>query len=270
MISTYSLTFHRTFSLSRTSISKVLSLAKNKPGFKTSELQLYTDLGTIYQEAMPRYASRAGLLEEKKNVLTPFGKTVAEHDPSLEKLDTQWLLHYHLAAPHGVTAFWHFLVRKRFLSGNIFTASDLVDDLKHFLLEHTGKTPAQDSIRSTAAIFSGTYLKSDGLGRLELLEQMQERTYRVGYPNPPSAQVIGYALTDYWKAHYDGRLTINLDDLTHGDFAAIFLLGEESLTQILLQLKQEGMLDLYRISHPYQVVLLQPEPELALQRLYAR
>lgn len=263
-----SLTFHRTFSLSRSSIAKVVGLAKDKPRFKQEDLGRNTDLGTIYQEAMPRYAMRAGLLD-KANILTLLGRFVAEHDPTLEKTSTQWLLHYHLAAPHGVTTFWHYLVCKRFLPGNTFSADDLLADLDAFVTENTGKELAPRSLRSTITIFIGTYLKSDGLGRLGLLEESDKTTYRV----PPSVEApdrwaLGYALAEYWNAHYGERLTINLDDLIYGDFAAIFLLGEKRLTQLLLQLKEEGMIDLYRISRPYQVVLLQPSLEYTLQKLY--
>lgn len=261
------LTFHRTFSLSRSSLAKIVHLALIKPGFKQGDLGKSTDLGTIYQEAMPRYALRAGLLE-KGNRLTTFGSFAVQHDPELEKPATQWLLHYHLAAPHSLSAYWCHLVHKRFLPGNIFTVDDLMVDLIEFLKEKAGKTPVPRSVRSTVTIFTGTYLKTDGLGRLGLLEETAKETYRVSTADVPPLWALGYALADYWRTLYDGRLTINLNDLTQGDFAAVFLLGEERLTDLLLQLKREGMLDLYRISHPYQVVLLQPSPEYALHKLY--
>jgi hypothetical protein len=262
-----SLTFHRTFCLSRASVEKVIRLAQHHPGFSQEDLASITDLGTVYQEAMPRYAFRSGLLDKHKQ-LTIFGRFVVQHDPGLEKPATQWLLHYHLAAPHGPTAFWNYLVRKCFLPGNIFTADDLVADLTKFLQEAGGKVPAPRAIRSTATVFVGTYLKADGLKHLGLLEEVDVHTYRVLLPQAPPLWTLGYALAEYWKAHYEGRLTINLEDLTDGDFAAVFLLGEERLMQLLFHLKQEGMLDLYRISRPYQVVLLQPSLEYALQKMY--
>jgi hypothetical protein len=262
-----SLTFHRTFSLSRSSVSKVIQLALNYPGFKQTDLAESTDLGTVYQEAMPRYAVRSGLLS-KGNYLTELGRFVAQYDSKLERTATQWLMHYHLCVPHGSTAFWHFLVRQRFVSGNVFSADDLLADLSGFLAVETGKVPAPRSMRSTVTIFTGTYLKSDGLRRLGLLEEDSDATYRVPAVDSPEIWALGYALADYWSANYNGRLTINLDDLVHGDFAAIFLLGEDRLMQLLLQLKQEGMVDLYRISRPYQIVLLQPSIEYALQKLY--
>ncbi len=261
------LTFHRTFSLSRSSITKILNLAKLKPGFTKTDLANNTDLGTIYQEAMPRYAIRAGLLDEIHR-LTPFGSFVVQHDPGMEKLVTQWLMHYHLAAPHGPTAFWHHLVARRFLSGNTFRAGDLTADLTEFLRQETGKTPAPRSIRSTVTVFTGTYLKSDGLNRLGILQKTDEEEYYVPFISPPPSWALGFALVDFWQANYGSRLTINLDDLVN-NFAPLFLLGESGLSQLLVQLKQDGLLDLYRISRPYQVVLLQPNPQYVLDRLFA-
>lgn len=263
-----SLTFHRTFPFSRSSVEKVLHVAKHKPGFKQLDLAANTDLGTVYQEAMPRYAYRAGLLD-KKNHLTAFGRFAAERDPGLEKPGTQWLLHYHLAAPHRPTAFWHHLVTRRFLSGNTFTAADLTADLSEFLRREAGKEPAPRSVRSTVTVFTGTYLKSDGLNRLGLLVEEEKETYRVPSVAGPPIWALGYALADYWRAHYGERLAVNLDDLSGERFAGLFLRGESGFINLLTELKQEGFLDLHRIAHPYQVVLLQTDLEFALERLYA-
>ncbi|MGB9586373.1 MAG: DUF4007 family protein [Anaerolineales bacterium] len=262
-----SLTFHRTFSFSRSSISMIIRLAYEDPLYKQSDLANKTSLGTIYQEAMPRYAYRAGLLNEKHR-LTAFGNVVAQYDPHMERLSTQWLLHYHLAAPHRPTAFWHFFVTKFFIPGNSFSASELTYGLEDFLLRQSGKKLAPKSVRSTVTAFTGTYLKSDGLNRLGILEESAKETYYVSTVSPPPVWALGYALVDYWQAHFGARLTVNLDDLVR-DFAVLFLLGENGFTELLLKLKQEGLLDLYRISRPYQVVLLQPNTQFALDKIYA-
>lgn len=262
----FAINFHESFILSRTSIFQILN-GVNKKGKLDREVLKNTSLGTNYQKSMPRYAKRAGLLNQK-NHLTLFGSFVAEYDPHMEKTGTQWLLHYHLSAPHQPTAFWHHLVTRWFIPGNTFTAEQLVEDLMIFLQHHTGKTPAPRSVRSTVTIFVGTYLKSDGLKRLGLLEETEKGTYRVPQVARPSVWVLGYALADYWQAYYGERLTVNLDDLIGKNFAGLFLLGEEGLTELLIELKQEGIIDLYRVARPYQVVLLQPSPEFALKRLY--
>lgn len=261
------ISFHESFSLSRTSIAQIL-----RASFQTSSLDrkvlVSTHLGTNYQKAMPRYAYRAGLLDEK-NRLTLLGRFVAEYDPNLEKTGTQWLLHYHLAAPHGPTAFWNHLVARHFLSGNTFSAADLTADLTEFLRREGGKEPSLRSVRSTVTVFIGTYLKSDGLNRLGLLVEDERESYRVPAVAAPPPWALGYALAEYWRAQYGERLTVNLADLSGENFAGLFLLGESSFTDLLILLKQEGMIDLYRIAHPYQVVLLQPDPAYALVKLYA-
>lgn len=266
MADRFAISFHETFSLSRPSLAQIIGNAE-RSGTLNRQFLVDTSLGTNYQKAMPRYAFRAGLLDERNN-LSIFGHFVVRLDPALEKPATQWLLHYHLAAPHRPTAFWHYLVCKRFLPGNTFTADDLIADLTEFLNDAAGKVPAWRSIRSTVTIFTGTYTKMDGLGQLGLLTETVPNTYHVPAVGVPPLWAVGYALAEYWRERYGERLTINLDDLIQSDFAAVFLLGEERLTEFLIQLKQEGMLDLYRISRPYQVVLLQPSLEYALQKIY--
>lgn len=260
------ISFHETFILSRTSIYQILRGADQK-GKVDKEVLQNVLLGNNYKKSMPRYAKRAGLLD-KKNLLTLFGRYVAGFDPQMEKQSTQWLLHYHLSAPHRSTAFWHYLVTQWFIPGNTFTAEQLTEDLTNFLQRSAGKTPAPRSVRSTVTIFVGTYLKSDGLKRLGLLEETEKGTYRVPQVARPPVWALGYALADYWQAHYGERLTVNLDDLIGKNFAGLFLLGERGLTELLIELKQEGMIDLYRVAHPYQVVLLQPGLEFVLERIY--
>lgn len=262
-----SITFHRTFSLSRASIAKVMQVAIEKQNFTKKDLASRTDLGTVYQEAMPRYAQRAGLLDSK-NQITAFGRFVVAHDPRLDKVETQWLMHYHLAAPHRPTAFWHTLVSRHFVPGNVLSATQLRDSLTDMLHREAGKSPELRSVTSTITVFTGTYLKNDGLGALGVLEETKGSDYRVLTPTPPTPAVLGYALADTWEARYGGRLTINLDDLTGADFAGLFLLGEIGLTERLTLLRQEGMIDLHRTAHPYQVLLLQPSLERALERVY--
>lgn len=259
------LTFHRTFALSRPAVAKVVLLARDSLAISKQDLER-TDLGTVYQEAMPRYAYRAGLLDKRRR-LTLLGKYVAQFDPYLERLSTQWLLHYHLAAPHGPTAFWHELVCRYFRPGGVFTADDLVEVLTAFITRAEGKTPKPRSVRSTVTVFVGTYLKSDGLGRLGLLKE-SDGGYRVAWPDPPPMWAFAYALVDYWQARYGQQLTANLDDFTGGALAAVFLQGADAITELLLRLKREGLVDVYRTAHPYQLVLLQLNPESVLQQLY--
>lgn len=265
----YAINFHETFSLSRSSIEQVLDAA-DKIGYVNRDvLSRETLLGTRYQISMPNYAQRSGLLDSNRE-LTPFGCQVVAHDLSMSQLHTQWLMHYHLSAPHGPgTAFWNHLVVTRFRSGNILTGNEISEQIGAFTREHTGKEIAPRSLRSTATIFLGTYHKSDGLGALDILSKEDKEHCRVLEPFPPSPWTLAYALIDYWHAHYGDRLTINLKTLlAENGFASLFLLGEQPLEQILSELQQDGVLELYRVARPYQVVLLQTDLDFILEKLY--
>jgi hypothetical protein len=265
------LTFHRSFSLSRPSVAQVLALARDGHRISRETLGSRTSLGTIYQEAMPRYARGTGLLDSNHR-LTGVGASVAQHDPHLNGLGTQWLMHYHLSAPHGPgPAFWHELVITRFRRGNRFSAAQLTDQVAAFVEATTGKQMLPRSVRSTVTVFLGTYLKPDGLGQLGFLREEDSGQCCVTAPSPPPLWAVAYALIDYWQAHYGGRLTINLSDLfSERGFAPLFMLGQEQLLSLLNDLQEEGVVELYRVAPPYQVVLVQPDLDLALRRLYQR
>jgi hypothetical protein len=269
-------TFHRTFSLIRPALTQVLQLATRtgelnggNEGIERKLIRELTNLGTIYVEAMPRYCYGSGLLNQQY-ALTDFGNCVVQHDSMLEQEGTQWLMHYHLSAPQGPgPAFWHELVITRFRSGERFTGVEIADQIGAFVQTTTGKAIAPRSVRSTATVFLGTYHKLDGLGKLGILKEETKDSYRVLTPSSPPLWALAYALMDYWNAHYGQRLTINLSDLsTERGFASPFLLGEEQLLKALNELQTEGIVELYRVAQPYQVVLLQTNPAYALQRMY--
>ena len=271
MVSTsksYSINFHESFSLSRSSISQVLDVARRFGEVNKNFLE-QTSLGRNYQKAMPRYARSCGLLDVKQQ-LTSFGTQVVDHDLGMAQIHTQWLMHYHLASPHGPgPAFWNYLVVTHFRSGNILAGNEISEQIGVFTWENTGKEMSSRSLRATATVFLGTYYKPDGLGSLGILSKIEKDQYRVQEVFPPDPWVIAYALLDYWQAHYGDRLTINLNDLTtEGGFASLFLLSEQQLEQILDRLQQENILELYRVAPPYQVVLLQTDPNMALEKLY--
>jgi hypothetical protein len=89
-------------------------------------------------------------------------------------------------------------VREHCLAGNTFTADDLTTDLTEWPQDEAGKTPAPRSVRSTITVFTGTYVKVDGLGRLGLLETRAEGAYRVPAVDAPPLWGLGYAPGEYW------------------------------------------------------------------------
>ncbi|MCS6918511.1 MAG: DUF4007 family protein, partial [Fimbriimonadales bacterium] len=92
--------FHETFALSRPAIAQVLHVVReySPQADRTIRalLREHTDLGTNYCKAMPRYAYACGLITSDFTRLTSFGRWVLENDPTLARVETQWLMHYHL------------------------------------------------------------------------------------------------------------------------------------------------------------------------------
>ncbi len=265
-------TFHRTFSLNRPSIAKIVQLVKelgDKTPIGRKTIRQMTNLGSIYVEAMPRYAYGAGLLD-RGNHLTKFGSFICDHDPLLENIVTQWLIHYHLSAPHGPgPSFWHDLVVHRFLPGDEFTHAQISAQIQQFVASVREKPPRKEDADSSATVFINSYTKSDGLRSIGILEEIKPKYYRVLDPDPPSPWVVAYALLDFWKAHFPNRTTINLNDL-YGEngLTSLFMISKGRLNAMLEEMQREGMLELYRIAPPYQVVLLAADEIPILEKLY--
>lgn len=267
--------FHETFPLSRQSLFQIIKAIDNNPSIinlpqteRESIFQQQTSLGTRYIKAMPRYALGCGFINSHY-VLSALGRYALSHDNLLDQTGTQWLMHYHLSAPHGPGApFWHEVVSKRFYPGSVFSADDLVEQIGNFIWQTENKILSERAVRSTATVFTGTYTKPEGLGKLRLLEASDSGRYRVCEPAPAPVWAIGYALLDFWEAHYSGRLAIGLDTLQESGFPGLFFMGKADLDEVLQVLQEARYLELHRTAPPYQVVLLQQDREFLLQKIY--
>lgn len=265
--------FHRTFPLVRPAVTQVLELAEEveseRQALDNKTIREKSSLGTIYVESMPRYATGAGLLDFDRR-LTRFGQYALSHDRLLEHQGTQWLMHYYLSAPQGPgPAFWHNLVSNFFYVGHEFSKTQLERQIATFVEQTESRTLVERTVRSAATIFLGTYLKSDGLGRLGLLSTLDDERYQVMEPVPPPPWAVAYALLDYWAAHFQNQLTVSLDTLTaSGGFTALFVMGQQGFNEVLRVLQAERYVEVYRTAPPYQVVLLRRDPEPLLQKLY--
>jgi hypothetical protein len=270
--------FHESFSLSRESLRQILSVVieNGKGEFSSQEkrfeiLRENTKLGTNYVKAMPKYAKAAGLLDDKYEI-TSFGAAVYKHDHLVTQTSTLWLIHYHLSTAQGLgPIFWHELVTKNFRGGQEFEKNDLEQEINECYLREEGEILASRSASSTATIFVGTYIKSDGLGDLKLLYKTEENHYKVNDElDSPPTWVVAYAILDFWKSNFPERTTVNLDELTEGNGVAnIFMIGSGKVANILQKMQVEGIVDLYRAAPPYQVVLLRSDLNAILERIYA-
>ena len=267
--------FHETFPLSRQSIFQILNAINNNPTISSVSqterehvFQQDTSLGTRYIKAMPRYALGCGFMNSEY-ILSDFGSYVNVHDKLLDQISTQWLMHYHLSAPQGPgPSFWNVIVSKRFYPGSDFTADEIVEQIGNFIWETEDKILSERAVRSTVTIFLGTYTKTEGLGKLNLLEVSESGRYVVRDPASPSAWVVGYALLDFWEANFPGMIGVGLDTLHESGFGKLFMLGKNELEAKLQTLQETHFMEIHRAAPPYQVVLLRTDRDFLLKKIY--
>lgn len=266
--------FHETFSLNRPAVSGILALSVRKRGqvdFDT--IRQETALGANYADAMPRYARAVGLLEHNTFVATTFGTLVAQHDPHLDSPTTQWIMHYHLSAPHGPgPAFWHDLVVGCLRLGTEVTPVHLARRIALVHEQQTAKALAPRTARATASVFIGTYAKSDALGTLGIMKAEgtgNERKYRIVQPEGPPAWALAYALADYWSVKWEKSVTVALHQfLEPGGVPDLFWLGTSDFDARLAELQRMKVLDVYKVAPPFQVVRLWNTKDEILERAY--
>jgi len=227
---------------------------------------------------MPRYARGSGLLHIENDGLTTLGRYVFEKDIDLSYIGTQWLMHYHLSAPHGPgPLFWHLLVTRFLRPGDRVNSRTVARWIAEGLSQAGQQVPDERALQSTATIFLGTYARSEGLEALGILRQLDNdrrkdaSSYEVCVAESPTRWAFAYALADYWEHHYPNQVTIPLSELSQpGGLRSVFWLEQGALMRLLQTLKSEGVLDVYRVAPPYQVVKHWDGKELFLERIYDR
>jgi len=113
-------------------------------------------------------------------------------------------MHYHLSAPHGPgPSFWNHLIARHVRIGHALSRVSISEVIGSFLKESEMKTLGNRTLQSAATVFLGTYAKSDGLGKLGLIEE-ESGSYTVRQPQTPPVRVLACALHDYWEAFGDG------------------------------------------------------------------
>lgn len=263
-------TFHRTFSLNRPAIAEILRVAITERGqVNNSLLREQTNLGTIYIEAMPRYARGCGLLDLGSFAPTRFGELALAHDPTLKHPATQWLMHYYLSAPQGPgPRFWHYLVTHTLRPGDVVDRAMVASEIARGLAAGE-KLPGEGALNSTATVFLGSYAKPEGLQALGLLAAEGRNRYRVQAPDTPPMTALAVALADYWAVAWGERVTVSLQDLMRSDgFMSLFFLSTDQLEAALQAMQRARLLELHRLAPPYQVVRLWDDPAALVERLY--
>ena len=269
--------FHESFSLSRPAISQVLqyiaSSGEDKPSF--DDLREGTTLGTNYIKSMRRYSRGAGLVDEHER-LTTFGRLVASMDATLSNPITMWLLHYFLSSPHHQgPPFWSALVQGLLNQQAQITQSEIAADISRFLESEGEKQLAERTLQTTATVFAGTYVKSDGLGPLGILTEVPrsdrgERCFDIGEElSLAPALVAVFVIADYWDHAWPQFKEVNLTSFSEPTGpGALLLMNSGEVADVLKEMQNLGLVQLQRRRAPYQVFRTWDDTTKILERVY--
>jgi hypothetical protein len=233
--------FSETLGLSRPALALLLRAYKdaeieNAPSLTESVIRQKTGLGPNHVTAQKYYCRGCGLADAM-NRLTNFGSAVFAFDPDFKRIDTQWLLHYHFVAPHGVGPdYWRYLTFHTVARGRTSTNRSISAQIDRFHEESGLDKLSDSSYNSASAAFISTYSNSDGLSSLNLLNKEGDE-YRVGLPEPITAAAFAYALADYWTAQWGETQTVSLSRITGEDGPGpLLLLNTGSLPDTFVSL----------------------------------
>lgn len=266
-------TFHETIPFKRSALTELVAALHANGGderLTVRDLHGGTKLGKNYVKAMRGYALGTGLLRDSGHV-TEFGNLVLKRDPAMADRRTQWLLHYHLCAPHRPNpVFWGAAVLSCFRPGLELNRDQLAGIIRQASCESGGGELSERSIGSTAAIFSGTYGKAEALGSLGILQEAQRNVYVVGDWQEPVETVFAYVVADYWDGVWGERRTVNLDSVTaeQGGPASLLLLGTGQANRLLREMQSQGLVEIHRKSAPYTVVRLWDDTSELLEKVF--
>ena len=266
-------TFHETFALNLAAVAAVLRVCDDYDGDVSPDLiKSETNLGPNYVKSMPMYARGAGLLEIGAYRLTSFGRLVRDNDPNLTKPETLWLMHYYISSPSGPgPAFWNHLITNFLRIGQPLRRTDISDAISQFLDSSGQKRLTTRTLESTATAFLGSYAKSDGFGKLGLLQPKEESQgiYEVRQPNAAPLWSVGCALAEYWDAVGGGASELLLKDLGRQEgFAGIFCMGSGMLGAMLSELQTAGVVTIKRDAPPFVVTRLWRDATEIRKHLY--
>jgi hypothetical protein len=267
--------FHRTFPFNCSAVSALLSLAaryESEPEVRITKdvIKKETLLGIQYVEAMPRYAQAGGLLDSK-NRLTPLGRRVAAHDVSLERRETLWMIHYHLARRDGLAPrFWGYLFEEVMHSGDSLERDRVASLIREVSQSQQDVLISDETAAAAATVFLKTYSSGESLGRLSILQDDGGGCYSVLETESPTSIVFALVVADYWAKNLRETTSAFIDEFNKvGGPAQVLLMGRGQVNHAMRELSRMGLATVQLNQPPYQFSPLWKNQDELLDRIYA-
>lgn len=251
--------FHGTFALKKEDIIKILSAASEEIGLNDSleNLMTRTGLGNKKVGPMKSWAIRAGLINDVN--LTSEGQIVWKHDSRLEKLETDWFMHFYLSfgsygikplpENHAEWGGWTYFIYSFLPKYKIFTLEELVESSLPFFEEE------RENLLKNFRLLLRAYVEKKALCECGLIYE-KEQKYWSKNPQLPNTYIIAFFLAKIWERDFNQLTSIFASDLTNKNTGILEVLAvdTEKFQEILNLLEGHGVIEQRRTVPPYQIV----------------
>ncbi|MGB0383771.1 MAG: DUF4007 family protein [Ardenticatenaceae bacterium] len=271
--------FYGNFNLNLQRLSRALACIQESPTLNQKTLANCMGVNQPVAAGFSHWLRHTGLVSRSEVALasqgsrsyelTSVGALIAEHDPALADLGTQWLLHYYLATEQEERSEAWLVLFNQFLSpGMTFSSAEYQAYFANVMGDGVSNRSAvkKDPI---SALF--TYTNRKSLTDLALLTK-QKKVYVVGKPHYPDSLVIGFMLFDWWKRQYDYSNTLRFSQLCEEEesLGRLCVATPSQVRRFVVQLTGLGYLTFSETQHEPVNRLYEDEPYLLLKRYYER
>ena len=164
--------FHGNFGLNRNYMAGVLKAGLKDPRATGDAIAAPFGYKAPFTARYKSWLNKTGLITERATIeLTSIGEVVWRHDPKLQSLITQWLLHHELTGNGERAEAWHYFALEFLPKHASFSKEDLLDGLAMKLSPHSMQHfgPGSKLNQQIARKILQVYTEPSGLGDLGLI-----------------------------------------------------------------------------------------------------
>ena len=177
--------FHSNFGLNRARMAGIIKDGLANPALTDEDLAQPFGYQAEFTKRYRSWLHKTGLAQPGLPLhLTPVGQVVWEHDPTLESLTTQWVMHWELTQDPTRTETWHFFANEFLPQHPAFSRAELLKALQIRLKPHSEKHFGPGSKLTPVIVrkLIECYTEPTALGELGLLAGDSKEIYRALSP----------------------------------------------------------------------------------------
>lgn len=269
--------FHKSFTLKRDNLSRLLAFVSEKPTASRQEIAVETGIGIGKNvsdgKVRPtiQYAIYGGLLDpnaaesQSDILLSDVGKIIFKNDQRLKSAVTQWVIHYFLSRPQSEALIWSFFVHEFLPQYTEFESQTLEEELMRRFTDLSERINKENR-----RILTSCYTDGDALSKTGLVESYEKDRFIRGTSNYPNPFLTAYILAEIWEARHGHDVSMVEPSvlLERGHLATTMNLNEGDLQNCLSEMSAIGAISQMREAAPFQIVRKWTDKFDLLRRAY--